>query len=312
MQVVILIQTYKNPGQIYRLVEILKASGKDCFILVSHDASNFTLESEPISHLSDVKIINSKVKPRRGRFSLIESYLESISWLIEEKIDFKWLCNITGQDYPIKPLCEIEQYLLNTNYDGFLESFQALSTESDNPWGYIEGSIRYRYHHYWITNVTAPWQRIMLKPLKSIVNSTQPLLRLQTTYGISAGVLAASSPFEHRFVCYGGSDFKTLSKKCIQFIFDTYRDNKEIVNYYRKTCMPEESFAQTILLNDSQFNLLNDNKRFIKWQIQDQGHPGILTKSDLEDLLSSDCHFARKFDIQRDHEILDLLDKSIL
>jgi hypothetical protein len=281
-------------------------------VLVYHDASVFELDSAPIQKYDDVVVINTKIQPRRGRFSLVQCYLDAVNWLFHHHIDFDWLCNLSGQDYPIQPLSEIEEYLFTTSYDGFIEYFDALSTENSSLWQHQEGISRYFYQYRWLFDVSTDWLRTLSKPVKIIVNHGQTFLKIQTTYGIAVGVRANPSPFDSDLICYVGSDFKTLSKKCVQFIYETFKENGSLVEYYRKTCLPEESFVQTILVNSKKFNLLNDNKRFIKWGNQSQGHPQLLVTTDYLSLTKTDAHFARKFDCNKDSNILDLLDCKIL
>ncbi len=63
-----------------------------------------------------------------------------------------------------------------------------------------------------------------------------------------------------------------------------------------------------VLVNSRLFNLCNDCKRYFDFSTTYHGHPRILTTNDYPSLVKSNAHFARKFDIDQDSKILDLLD----
>ena len=128
MKVVYLIQTYRNPEQIYRLVRIIKQSSPNSYVLISHDFTGCNLSPAPLRELSGVELIKTQIKGRRGQFSLVQTYLDAINWLFSRNVKFDWLCYLSSQDYPTQHLSKIEKFLTETSYDGFLEYFDAFSS----------------------------------------------------------------------------------------------------------------------------------------------------------------------------------------
>ena len=57
--------------------------------------------------------------------------------------------------------------------------------------------------------------------------------------------------------------------------------------------------------------VVNEYKRYIEWKNKDDAHPAILTSEDFPKILNSGMWFARKFDMNVDSKILDMIDKSI-
>ncbi|NEO00078.1 MAG: hypothetical protein F6K50_32805, partial [Moorea sp. SIO3I7] len=78
--------------------------------------------------------------------------------------------------------------------------------------------------------------------------------------------------------------------------------------HYRNTLVPDESFIQSILLNQSMLKIVNDNKRYISWT---PPYPAIMGVQDFESMITSGKHFARKFDDKVDAKVIDMLDKYI-
>jgi hypothetical protein len=310
VNVVYLLQTHRDPGQIHRLVQTLRSSN-NAFILVSHNRAGCDLSTVPLEALSNVAVTRVEVGDARGRFSLEQVYLDAIEWLFQQKIKFDWLVNLTGQDYPIQPLSTIEDCLANTHYDGFIEYFDALVAQN-NPWGVREGSDRYLYHYRWVSGELSSWQRALINPIRVLINRSQSSLRINSSYGLGIGVRTNPSLFSPVFRCYGGSGFKTLSWQCVNYLYHFARKHPNTIDFFSKTCLPGESMIQTILVNSGRFNLCNDNKRFIRWDTAHHGHPSVLTSKDYEAILNSESHFARKFDASMSGQILELLDERVL
>jgi len=318
MKVLYLIQTYKNPEQIYRLVQTIKKSSPASYILVSHNFTYSYLDVAPLQNLPDVEVINGK--GGRGDFSLIQGYLDAVDWLFSRQIDFDWLINITGQDYPTQPLPRIEKFLAETKYDGFLEYFESFSDSNQNLWGSHIGRDRYLYK-YWRPGVHIPLFESghslcgrILNRLGVDFNKAQKLIRISWAFddGLVVGFRAVSTPFNEKFLCYGGSYFHTLSRKCVHFLNGFSKNSTTLVDYYKKTSSPDESFLHTILVNSGLFNICNNNKRYIDFSVCPNGRPRVLTKEDYPILIKDDFHFARKFDIKQDSKVLNMLDARIL
>jgi len=310
MKVLYFIQTYKNPDQIYRLIQTIKKSSPESSILVSHNFTYSKLDVETLRKLPEVEVISGK--GGRGDFSLMQGYLDAVDWLFSQNTEFDWLVNITGQDYPTQPLAQVEKFLAKTEYDGFLEYFELLSDSKDNVWGNKEVRDRYLYEYRWLARTLSLWQRALLKLPRIALNHIQHSIRINSSYGLMLGVRPNSSPFNEKFLCYAGSYFHILSKKCVQYLHNFSNENHPLINYYQKTCLPDESFIQTVLLNSGLFNFSQGHKRYIDWNGTGHGHPRILTVEDYPALIQDDIYFARKFDMTQDSKILEMLDAKVI
>lgn len=303
MRICYLIQSYKNPSQITRLVQTLRRAS-DALILVSHSVGSCQLE-EALLQLPNVYVLY--VEGSRGDFVTVQNYLNAIDWLLSNNFEFDWLVNLSGQDYPIRSLHQLEQTLQTTQYDGFMECFKVFSEES--PWGITEGKTRYFYRYHKFDRNLSERKKSLLKPLK-IVNYLQPFFRINFAYGLALG-LRTATPFNKNFVCYGGAYYYTLSRKCIEYINQFMKQYPQILDYYRGVAVPEEGFIQTVLLNNPEFNLANDCKHYADFNRSQNGRPHLLVTEDYAMLENLPYYFARKFDAEVDSNILDLLDAKI-
>ena len=308
MKVCYLIQSHKNPQQVYRLVRTIKMASPGAIVVVNHDYTCSSLNENQLKQFSDVYLI----KDRKGRiwahFSILDPYFDTIDYLIENQIDFDWLVYLSGQDYPTQPLERVEHFLATTEYDGFMVYAEATSQRGyelvANP---VE---RYLYQYYW----PPQWSHAFLRafPYKVLMR-IQRFLPIKGWYidGFPIGVKASKTPFNQDFICYGSYMWNTLSRSCVEYLYNFMRDNRNdfIINYYKNTVIPDESFVATVLLNSKQFNFCNDNKRYIQFLGRD-AHPRILTEADFTTLTRENYHFARKF--EPGSKILELLDAHIL
>jgi hypothetical protein len=306
MRVCYLIQTHANPQQILRLVSTIRQSSDRAFILISHDSTNCQLPPELFQQWGDVAVIEAK--GGRGDFAIVQSYLNAVEWLLDRNVQFDWLTNLSGQDYPIKSLKCIEQFLTETKYDGFLQWFDVLSPSSH--WPISEGKNRYFYQYWRSPRNLSKWQKRLFSILKTVVNAAQSKVKINLTYGVAIGI-SAKAPFDQDFVCYGGSFFKTLSRRCVEYLHNYTKQHPELVQYYTNTLISDESYMQTILVNSRQFLLCNCNKVYVDFSQTQHGRPKVLTIADYDAMTAQDYHFARKFDLAIDSSILDRLDIAI-
>lgn len=308
MRVCYLIQTHKDPNQVCRLISTIKAASPTCFILISHDYTHCDFPATQLQSFSEIALIPKTVKGIRGDFSLVQAHLDAISWLLENQIHFDWLINLSGQDYPIRSPAQFEAMLGTATDDGFFEYFDILS--SDSPLGIREGMDRY-FYQYWRSKFQLNrFQKLVLKPIKTLINISQPWVRANLVYGLSIGLKASNPPFNPEFRCYGGSFFKALSKKAVIHLDQYLKEQPNLIAYYVNTRQPDESFFQTVLLNLSELKFSNYQWMYTDFSGTKAGHPRTLNQDDYPKLIQSEAYFARKF-YSKNCEIFAQLDRHI-
>jgi hypothetical protein len=113
---------------------------------------------------------------------------------------------------------------------------------------------------------------------------------------------------------YGGSQWWCITPELARYILNFLGDHPKYVTYHEDSLLPDEMFFQTIVLNakDQQVlsSLVNDNLKFIDWS-RPKPRPAVFTHQDFNLLCNSGKLFARKFDVNKDTRILDMLDERI-
>jgi hypothetical protein len=70
-------------------------------------------------------------------------------------------------------------------------------------------------------------------------------------------------------------------------------------------------FLQSVLVNSGRFSFTLDSKRYIDWAGSRHNHPKTLSTDDLDALLATDAHWARKLDLEKGARLFDILDQRI-
>jgi hypothetical protein len=117
----------------------------------------------------------------------------------------------------------------------------------------------------------------------------------------------ARTPFSAALPCRRGPDWVTLSRRAVAALDDTARARPDLVRHYRRTLIPTESFAHTVLGATAGMRLSADTRRFSVWA-PGAHRPDVLGLGDLDRILASGADFARKFDMTVDAAVLDALD----
>ena len=302
MRVCYHIQSHTLPAQLVRLIRTIRTSSPDCLVVVSHSMTGPELELG--ERADDPAVIVLRVPNGYGDFSHVDRWLEVVDLLVERGADFDWLCNLSGQDYPLVPLAQAERELRDSGADGFLQLYPVFT--QGGKWPRSKGLTRYAFRYARLP--LPPGVRRLLRPLGA-VNRVQPLIRVNAAYGAVGVRRRVPIPLPE---FWGGSFFCSLSRECVLHVRDWVRRNPALVRYFRGVLAPEEVFFQTVLRGAGRFTLIADSKRYFDFRESKGNHPKVLRVADLPRMESRGAHFARKLDERVDPDLIDLLDQRIL
>ena len=299
------IQTHRDPEQIYRLVRTLRRGSRNGLIVLQHNPIGFELDWAPLADLPGVYLMPPCAPQLRSHYSCqVQPFVDLIDWLEQQGLAYDWMVNLSAQDYPVTPIPAMEAFLSETKADGFIRYWDVLSPAS--PWKRRKARNRYWHRHWWLPAKTEPALRL-LRPLTKILPISVTL-----SYGSLLGVRRLRTPFHDGFRCYGGWAWFSLRRAAILYFRDFLRDHPDVVEHYHLTQTPEESLVQTVLVNSGRFELVDDDFRYIDYAKANKGSPRTLTVADVPLLASGKYHFARKFDLGVDREVLDRIDRELL
>ena len=289
MTVVYIVISHRNPEQVVRLVRVLR-EGPSARVLVRHDPLGERLEGEEIEAAGGEPVVD-RITSAWGGWShlrLIVSCLREAS----ARHDPDWVLILSGQDYPLRPIADIEADLNTSPADARLGSVRQVETHRPAI-GDDEFFLRCRYRHYARPRVFPSSLPGPIRPL-AYARELPPLLGVRR---IDRAPLAL----------FASADWLTLGRAGIRAVLAASEDRR-LTRHFRRVAVPSESFFASVLLADPSLIVERDNRRFSAFAAGSP-HPDTLTSDDYDRLLASGADFARKFDAARDPHVLDLLDE---
>lgn len=279
MRVAHLILTYTNPRQTERMIRSMAHENFDFYIHVDKKFDinpHLFLESIP-----NVYFINNRIDVRWAGFSTVTATFECIKEITATGIEYDFINFLSGQDYPIKSADYLNDFFSKNKGKEFL-SYR----DFKNDWK--EGLIR--MENYFLTSYNFPGKYT----LEKLINKVMPKRTLP--YGLHP---------------YGKSMFWMLSPEIAMYVVDTVENDPKLRHFFSLCWASDEFVFQTILLNSvHKDKIVNNNYRYIDWSAGG-ANPKVLNATDAERLANSDSLFARKFDMIKHPEILDIIDNTL-
>ena len=209
-----------------------------------------------------------------GGYSMVQSELNGMKYLLSKNIKWDFFINLSGQDFPLKSQEDIRKFLGKNRNKNFI-NLANQATERPDTMNRIENYFQETSNGF----------------------SGKPCIRA----------------YMKNVTSYIGGQWMILTRSCCEFICSS-SEVKKFEDFYCNTLKADESFFQTVLMNTSFNGIIiNDDKRAIIW-IPDGDiklRPKTLVETDLGFLLGGKNLFARKFDEKKDALVLDILEAII-
>lgn len=291
MKLAILLLCHKNPEQINKFLEVMKHSQIIFFIHIDKK-NNF---AEQIVERDDVYILSDNFCQdiQWGNISMVQATLNLINFALSKKFsfDYFWLCS--GQDFPIKPVNKIINFLENKT-DNFINLFNSKKSIGKYSNYDKRNSL---YYPVWIMG-NSLCQRILKRVYIEITggyNQTYFLKRKNST----------------KFDFYFGSQWWCLNNKTIKWIITYCKEHTEYYEFYKNCVVPDESFFHTLVLNSPFAQDRKDYLHYIDWS-NSGNSPKTLTIKDFDKIVSSPFLMARKLDFKVDKNLFQIIINRIL
>ncbi len=308
------LQTHKNPAQIRRLAMVLRRACPGSVVVVSHDRRSPALD--PGLFDGDERIIVTTGSGGRGDFLILDGYLAALKRLEETGLAYDWVTNLSGQDYPVASLRAFEADLAALSGDGYLHHFDVLR---DDPaemapmrWPPGHGFGRYWFQYAKLAEDAGLAGRLALYAPRVLAERLGLPFRVNTAYGIMIGHRALNAPFGAGFRCHAGSYWHTISRRAVRRLLAFCDERPDVVSYFRRVLIPDESFVQTVLVNDPNLQFVPRNRRYFDMSASRRGHPKSLGPEDVAAFSAGDHVFARKIEPDGQAGFLDMLDARAL
>ncbi|GGB87096.1 beta-1,6-N-acetylglucosaminyltransferase [Dyadobacter sediminis] len=279
MKIAHLILAHSQPAQLERLIDSLQHENAYFFIHIDQKAteSNFDF----LAARDRVFLISNREKVFWGAYSMVQATLNGFLAIARSGLQIDLVNLLSGSDYPLKSAEEIHDFFEKNPDKNFME-YKFIPEE------WREAETRFTEYH--LTNYRFRGKTM----LQRWMNKFLPVRKMPDL-----------------LVPVGKSQWLSITMEAVQFIITYLDEHPEVVRFFKLTWAPDEMIFQTILYNSTfRSKLINNNLRYIDWSAGNAS-PKTLDYEDVGKLLASPALFARKFDLVKYPEILDMLDKRI-
>ena len=279
---------HERPAQVARLVHSLAGDATASFIDIDRN-----VPMSPFRRALDEVRESGIFYVRRedgawGGFGIVQAALNGIRHILSAKERFERIVLLSGSDYPLASNHTIYEFFREHPSTTFMEYF---SMPTSN---WAEGGMDRieRYHFRLSVNrVFPPYE----PPRRTTAKLFNAALRLY--FPLPRAFPTGLRP-------YGGSHWWSMDRCAL---------HPDYIRFHHRTRSADEIFMQTILLNATDericSNIVNDDLHYTDWTKRNVSLPAVLRQNDFPLMIQSGKLFARKFDIETDAAVLDLIDR---
>lgn len=290
MKHAILIMAHKNIETLHHLVDYFN---KDCYVFIHIDKKT-KIKDETIQHIEtkpQVVKIYRQYNVHWGGFSMLKCEM----FLLKEAYklsDADYFHLISGEDYPIKPLNEFNDFFCQRNGWKFV-SYVHLPNKN------FQGNTYNRFCYY------LPYD--LFKNRKSAQLLIPKIIKWQKRLHIKRNI---PNVFEH---LYGGSQWFSITRQAVNRIMQYTKSSSALYKRLRWTFAPEEVYIVTLIENlMPKACVINDNLRIIRWKYENGNYPAYLSIEHFHLLVESNSFFARKIDQKISQALVEMIDKHLI
>jgi hypothetical protein len=278
MRYACLIVTYTSAEQTIRLIRQMDNGDFDFYI---HLDKKCDIETHrELFDMPNVVFVKNRINVKWAGYTVVEASFNGLKEIAASGKQYAFINLLSGQDYPLKSADYISNFL-STQVGNQLIKHWDFETEWEEAFE--------RIHKYHFTDRGFKGRYVVQRAINKIVRKRKP-------------------PTDMRF--YGtSSTFWTLSPECAMFVMDYIESNPKLQRFLKYTWGSDEFIFQTVIMNSHwKDSVVNNNYRYIDWS-GGGSHPKLLTTGDYEKIITTDNILGRKFNMQVDENILNLLDE---
>lgn len=239
MKIAYLVLAHSDPSHLKRLIE--RISTKDSRVFVHLDKKS---EFAKFQHLQNERTVflKNRTAVYWGDFSQVQAILGLLDTALSSQFDTDRLVLLSGADYPIKPIDEIESFFATNRAKEFLNAVRMPADAAGKPIA--------RLNNY------------VIRPTES--RPTQFLKRAARKVGLiprqrdHAVHLKGLMPF-------GGSTWWAITREAGDYILEFVRTRPDVVDFFKHVEFPDEAFFQTVLMNSKFAENVVRNLTYTDW-----------------------------------------------
>jgi hypothetical protein len=303
---VFLIYTFREPQLLARTIQRL--APHDVVVHVDQKVDEAPFRSALAEEdRARVEFLADRVRVNWGGYSQVEAIRRLVTAGIARARHDEHLVLLSGQDYPIRPVAQLEEMLAGSDGKQFLRYFDTAASEEK-----YSSQVDRRYHR----DLSLLSTRTTDPRLRRVRNAA---IRVLETASRAAGPLRPPADFR---VAHGVTHFAMTAD------FAAYLEasvTPELERWFRRIFVAEEKFYQSLALNSPRGRETGGpnpdgsepyagpgNWRYSNLHHIDPSLTKVYTESDWPEVAASSAWFLRKLETGRSATLLDRIDRELL
>jgi hypothetical protein len=295
------IVTYANPKQLLRLVQRLQRVYDNPPIVCHHDFGQCGLNIDEFP--KETRFVLPNEKTGWGKFVVVVAALRALE-LLYQKSSPDWFVLLSGSDYPTMRADNVLADLASCGGDALLDLRGVPSGPPNLPYELPENPTL--QHFVSTENLALAWRRYVG------FNAWFPIIRAGPRVGRHTMYFPFEmkrwSPFDAWFKCFYGDHWFSGNSKVAHILLTPTQKHLHLRRHLRWRVVPEECYYHSVLGNSPHVKIVKATRRYSEW-LGGGAHPQFLTVKDLPAMISSEAHFARKF--EPNTPVLDEIDRLL-
>ena len=275
MKLAILIMAHRLPKQVALLCNCLLHNDIDIYIHIDKKIDDSSFKS--LINTPNTFFIHNRTSTEWGAFSIVDTIINCYVEIMD-RYKYDYICNISGQDFPIKTMTQL---IHNVKEKYGCEFIENIPFSNENEW-WKENARRVQTYSFINLNFIGKYR------IEKVINFIMPKRKAPKNILFS-----------------GNSGWFCLSCKAISFLITTFKQDKKLTKFFQYVWGADEIYFSTVLYNSSFRKSMAGNLLFTEWLSEDKLHPKVFTTQDKMQLQLSNKFFARKFDYTIDKEMID-------
>lgn len=314
MEINYIILAHKNPFQLLRLINTLCTPNCNFYIHIDKGVEikpflDVLANKQNVFFLSD----SEREYGTWGDIGIVKATISVLSQIVKDNRN-GYCILMSGQDYPLRNNTFINQFF-KTNYgDNFIITYPLPCNE----WG-SEGGLD-RLNQYKINLSSARMDFVQLPSIfdrtfykKQTIGKLKRILKSKRFSVLTK--LLVKRKLTKNIKSYGGSQWWAFPIETIIKILNFINNHPEYLKFHENSLLPDEIFFHSILMHLKEIDNLTikPSITYANWERKNTPLPVTFKFDDFKELdaISDSKLFARKFDIEFDIEILNLIDEKL-
>lgn len=306
-----IILAHRQPQQLSRLVQALATPNSRFYIHIDSKADLRPFEEALAGHGAVVFLKGSnRCEAAWGDVSIVQAVIYAMQQALQDG-GKGHVVLLSGQDYPLRHKYEIEAFFQDNQDVDFIKCFPL-------PFGgWSENGGMERITYYKVNRSSQKYDYMLFPSVYDPAFDWEKCRQQLRSFPFKKRLYILSLILKRRrFPRYaklmGGAQWWALTMATCQRILHFLQQHPDYIKYHRHSLIPDEFFFQSILHSLPQALPIKDMLTYVNWERVEEELPVTFTSTDFNELAQqTNFLFARKFDMDVDAQILDLIDRHV-